>query len=158
MRATSRARFRATVVALLLSQPLAGAATADGGSEGARTVVLAVSPSYPPMAVAARITGDVTVAARVAPNGSVTVLTQKPEMPMLKRSVQQAVSRWRFVAADASTDLTVTVVFRVHTGSCEEVLADREQGTYAVFKPPHGVEVWGTVYPECDPVIRKVVP
>lgn len=66
-------------------------------------VKAAVAPHYPPIAVAARIGGDVVVQVTVGADGSVLHAEVISGPKMLQQSATEAAERWRFEAADPAT-------------------------------------------------------
>ena len=113
--------------------------------------VLAVSPEYPKTAALAKVEGVIKVTAAVSSDGHVVVKSQVPRIAMLEKSVLEALSRWKFTNAPADSEVVLTVSFKVQTLGCGEPLEGRT--SYAIFRPPYEVEVWGFSALTCDPVV-----
>jgi TonB family protein len=78
-------------------------------------VKAAVAPHYPPIAVAARVGGDVTVRVAVGADGSVLRVQVVGGPKMLQQSATEAARKWKFEAsdsikADRSSDVTFSYV------------------------------------------------
>jgi TonB family protein len=98
-------------------------------------VKAAVAPIYPPLAVAARISGTVTVRAVVDASGSVTQAEVTAGHPMLKQAAADAAQKWKF---DASSQEQRTAVLSFQFVLLPEK-AELESQTS--FLPPYSVEV-----------------
>ncbi len=108
---------------------------AQVGSSENPAVKAAVAPNYPPLAVAARISGTVTVRAVVDASGSVTQTEVTAGHPMLKQAAADAAQKWKF---DTSSQEQRTVIL-----SFEFVLLPEkaELESQTSFLPPYGIEV-----------------
>jgi TonB family protein len=99
-------------------------------------VKAAVAPSYPPLAVAARISGTVTVRAVVDASGSVTQTEVTAGHPMLKQAAGDAAKKWKFTTTSSQEQRTAILSF-------EFVLPPEkaELESQTSFLPPYSVEV-----------------
>ena len=74
-------------------------------------------PEYPLRARAASVEGTVVAKASVDQQGMVTSVEIESGHPMLRNSVQQAVSQWKFPATLGQQDVEVKVAFKTHCTS-----------------------------------------
>src|SRR5687767_5814221 len=81
------------IVPLMLSvSPLAS----EGGNENSSPVTQAIPPAYPPMARAARVSGEVVAEATVDSGGAVTSVSIVKGHDLLNGAAEKAASRWKF--------------------------------------------------------------
>jgi TonB family protein len=66
-------------------------------------VKAAVAPHYPPIAVAARIEGDVVLRVAVGSDGSVLHAEAVSGPKMLQQSASEAAEKWKFEVSDPAT-------------------------------------------------------
>jgi TonB family protein len=78
---------------------------------GERAVKSRVSPVYPELAKRMRITGMVTLEAKVDADGKVVAVKTLTGNRALSPAAEDAVSRWRFVTAPEPSTVTVDVNF-----------------------------------------------
>lgn len=97
------------IVALTLSA--ASAQSASGASTSDRKVSTRVTPVYPELAKKMHIHGAVRVEAIVRPNGTVKSTRVLGGNPVLVESAQDAVSKWKFDAAQSETTEVVQLAF-----------------------------------------------
>jgi TonB family protein len=71
-------------------------------------------PEYPLRARAASVEGTVVAKASVDQQGMVTAVEIESGHPMLRNSVQQAVSQWKFPATLGQEDVEIKVAFKTH--------------------------------------------
>jgi TonB family protein len=76
-----------------------------------RGVKSRVAPVYPEIARRMRISGVVTVQATVDPDGKVTDAKAVSGNRALSPAAEDAVRKWRFVPADATSTVTVEITF-----------------------------------------------
>jgi TonB family protein len=99
-----------SVIVVLTSAALVMAQSSQGaGSE--RKVVTRVEPIYPELARKMRIHGIVRVEATVRPNGLVKSTRVLGGNPVLVDAAQQAISKWKFEAAQNETTQVVQLTF-----------------------------------------------
>jgi len=97
------------------------------------SVKAAVAPEYPPLAVAGRVSGVVTVRVVIDDTGAVTQAGVVQGHPMLKKAALDAAQKWRFEAGSAST---VSLKFDF------TVLPEKaSQESEVTFLPPDEIEV-----------------
>lgn len=108
---------------------------AQSGNSENPTVKVAVAPNYPPLAVAARISGTVTVRTVVDVSGSVLQAEVTAGHPMLRRAATDAAKKWMF---DTSSQEKRTAIL-----SFGFVLLPEKAGleSQTSFLPPYSVEV-----------------
>jgi TonB family protein len=70
-----------------------------------------ILPSYPPIARAANIGGNVALVLSVDQTGHVSDVKVESGHPMLKEAAKQAVMKWRFPVAEKSQDVRATIKF-----------------------------------------------
>jgi len=108
-------RLRTLLLALFLCNAVIATclfAVAQGEkSEGERKVVNRVMPEYPAIARSLHLSGVVRVEATVASNGSVKSVEVKGGHPLLVKAAQDAVYKWKWVAAPRETKEPVEVRF-----------------------------------------------
>jgi TonB family protein len=85
------------------------ARAADDHAE--RAVKQRVAPTYPELAKRLRIAGVVRVSATVAPSGAVTATKIVSGNQMLSGAAEDAVHKWKFVAAPEESTVEVEVNF-----------------------------------------------
>jgi TonB family protein len=76
-----------------------------------RAVKQRVAPTYPELAKRMRVTGLVRIAATVAPDGSVTATKTVSGNHMLAAAAEDAVHKWKFVAASDQSTVEVEINF-----------------------------------------------
>jgi TonB family protein len=89
-------RILLTGIGVLLGSVIAVA------QQSAVAVKAAVAPHYPPIAVAARVGGDVTVRVAVGADGSVLHVEVVSGPKMLQQSATEAAKKWKFEATDST--------------------------------------------------------
>jgi TonB family protein len=106
----------ATAILILL---LCGAAFAQDHKVGVNRYV---APKYPPIALRARIQGDVVLDLKLNGDGEVVAIDVVNAHPMLKAAAVDALKAWRFICIDCrwneSFNLRFTVAFRIADGDC----------------------------------------
>ena len=134
-----RALKLVTVVTAILAAYIS-LASAHAGQSGAPSaahpaVTSAASPWYPPVAKAARATGDVVVEVEIDASGGVSSARAAMGHPLLRKPSEEAASRWKF-AADSEAGVRraqLTFSYR-QAGSPEDEVPP-------VFEPPYKVVV-----------------
>jgi TonB family protein len=139
----------------LLTVQLALADTKDAFEE-AQSVVKAVAPNYPPLALAARVSGSVILEAFVDLQGKVGSVRILEGPNLLRAAAENASKQWVFhVAASGDKPRTVRLTFTFtimpEDTPSEELLSS--------FMPPNSVEVkekLGRIVqnPNVDPSLR----
>ncbi len=76
-----------------------------------RAIKQRVAPIYPELAKRMKVSGTVKVAATVAPNGTVSSTKVVSGNHMLSGAAEDAVHKWKFVAADGESTVEVDVNF-----------------------------------------------
>jgi TonB family protein len=79
--------------------------------ESTRKLVNRVVPAYPDMARTMNLKGNVKVEAVVAPNGAVKSVEIKGGHPVLAKSAENAVSKWKWESAARETRELVEIKF-----------------------------------------------
>jgi TonB family protein len=97
--------FQAAALALAVTMAIPARASDE------RAIKSRVSPVYPELAKRMRIEGAVKVEATVSSEGKVTAVKTLSGNRMLSPAAEEAVSRWRFVPADATSTVDVDVNF-----------------------------------------------
>lgn len=101
-------------------------------------VMSAVAPVFPPIAVAANISGTVLIEVEVNAAGGVISARGVSAHPLLRKAAENTARRWQFMPATSDTGaraITLTFVFRIMP---KETNADE---LTPVFTPPYQVEV-----------------
>ena len=111
-RSHSRAKHSRTV-AKLLSRPVIAMAVSLPlhAADSERPVKSRVAPVYPEIAKRMHISGSVTIAATVAPDGSVSATKAVSGNKMLSGAAEEAVHKWKFVPASDESTIEVEVNF-----------------------------------------------
>jgi len=76
-----------------------------------RKVQKRVQPVYPELAKRMHISGVVRISVTVAPDGTVTEAKEQSGNRMLAMAAEDAVKRWKFVAADTQSTVTIDINF-----------------------------------------------
>jgi TonB family protein len=95
----------------------------------------ALAPQYPPIAVAARVTGEVVVRVEVGPDGSVLSAKDESGPGMLRKSATQAAMKWIFTT-DPAANRASTLRF-IYLLSPE----DDPDEVQTVFLPPDAIRI-----------------
>lgn len=103
--------FYLSVALIMCFGSLASAQTANAPNNSDRKVELRVAPVYPELAKKMHIRGSVRVEATVRPNGTVKSTRVLGGNPVLIQSAQDAVSKWKFEAAQGETTEIVQLSF-----------------------------------------------
>jgi len=107
-----RRRLVYLVIALIMCfGSVASAQTANAANSSDRKVETRVAPAYPELAKKMHIRGTVRVEAVVRPNGSVKSTRVLGGNPVLIQSAQDAVTKWKFEAAQGETTEIVQLSF-----------------------------------------------
>lgn len=101
-----RGRFRICIVALAALLCLSLTCRADD-----RKVQKRVPPVYPELAKRMRVGGVVRVLVTVAPDGTVTDVRTITGNKMLSPAAEEAVKKWKFVAGDAESTVSIDISF-----------------------------------------------
>jgi TonB family protein len=114
---------------------LLGTAIVTAQQTAAVAVKAAVAPHYPPIAVAARIDGDVVLRVAVGPDGSVlhAVVVSGPKI--LQQSATEAAEKWKFEASDPATTTRSSEIKFSYVLLSEDAKEESE----TVFLPPDAV-------------------
>lgn len=105
------------------------------------TVIQAISPTYSPLALAAHVEGEVTVEAKIDPQGDVTSVKKIKGHPLLSPTAEKAASRWKFNLLEQTTkERTVQLYFKFTMVPINGVPDD----IVTIFWPPYRVEVRDT--------------
>ena len=102
------------------------------------SVLRAVAPNFPPLAVAAKASGAVLVEVEVKPNGDVSSAGAIDGPKLLRKSAELAAKRWRFnvvgpVQRLRKVRLTFTFTLMPKDTPSEDLTP--------IFKPPYAIEV-----------------
>lgn len=113
---------------------------AEGGAEDNLLVVLAVAPIFPPIAVAANISGSVVIEVKIGANGKVTAAQIIEGHPLLRqgRSFEDTARRWQFtpsIGSEVFRTARLKFIFRIMP---KETSVDELTPEYS---PPYQVEV-----------------
>ncbi len=118
-------------------------------TESALKLVSAVSPIYPPIAVAANVSGDVNIKASINEQGDVSILSVIDGHPILKDAAKQSAMRWHFAPDAAKRSAILTFTFQIMP-RCSP-----KQEQAPIFYPPLKVEVRAEKLPiicdDCPP-------
>jgi protein TonB len=95
----------------------------------------AVAPQYPPIAVAARVSGEVVVRVSIGPDGTVLKAEVVSGPEMLRISAIQTAKKWKFISGPA-TNRVSTVRF-----SYRLLSEDDSDEMQIVFFPPNAVVI-----------------
>jgi TonB family protein len=101
-------------------------------------VVSAAAPIFPPIAAAARATGEVVVEVKINQAGEVTSAQPQGSHPLLRKACEIAAARWKFAPAGegvGSRSARLTFVFRMTDKEMPEAEIT------PVFMPPYRIEV-----------------
>ncbi len=101
-------------------------------------VVSAAAPIFPPIAAAARATGEVIVEVKINRAGEVTSAKTQGSHPLLQKACEIAAARWKFAPAGegvGNRSARLTFVFRI----TDKEMSEAE--ITPVFMPPYRVEV-----------------
>jgi TonB family protein len=111
---TTPTRRIIAVVALILSFRLIvipSQTDAQVATEGTRKVVNRVVPPYPDVARAMNLKGNVKVEVVVGPSGAVKAVEIKGGHPVLAKSAESAVIKWKWESAERETRELVEIKF-----------------------------------------------
>jgi TonB family protein len=111
---TTPARRFVAVVVLILSLALIvvpSRTDAQIAAESARKVVNRVVPAYPDMARSMNLRGNVKVEVVVGPSGAVKSVEIKGGHPVLAKSAENAVFKWKWESAARETRELVEIKF-----------------------------------------------
>ena len=103
-----RRRFRECIFALAAFICLGLVCRADD-----RKIQKRVPPVYPELARRMHVSGVVRILATVAPDGTVTEVKTLNGNKMLSLAAEEAVKKWKFVAGDSASTVTIDVNFDV---------------------------------------------
>lgn len=105
------------------------------------SVVQAIPPNYPPLALAAHVEGEVTVEARINPQGDVTATKMISGHRLLSLAAEKAARRWKFNPLEQGVnERTVRLYFKFTMVPGNGIPDD----IVTIFRPPHRVEVKDT--------------
>src|SRR5215467_1185791 len=82
------------------------------GQEAARKIKVSVPPEYPELARRMNIQGVARVLLIVAPDGKVIEVKELGGNPVLLSALVQAVKKWRYERADATSTIEVRFEFK----------------------------------------------
>lgn len=104
---------KAVWVGALLFTALAAVAPSLGAEDAParRKLITRIAPIYPPIALAARLSGAVKLLAIVTPEGSVKSIRTIGGNPVFVPTAEQAVKRWKYETAKTDTTELVVVTF-----------------------------------------------
>ena len=111
---TTATRRIVAVVVLILSMAwlvVPSRTNAQVAPESARKVVSRVVPSYPDMARTMNLKGNVKVEVVVAPSGAVKSVEIRGGHPVLAKSAENAVFKWKWESAARETRELVEITF-----------------------------------------------
>jgi TonB family protein len=130
--------FSALCVALVCQVPVLVADQA-AGTGSPPTVIAAVAPTYPGIALAMPNGGGVTVEISIGPDGKVSDTKVVSGAAPLRHPALEAARLWRFAPEDAGKKATLVFSFKVmpKDTSAEDLTP--------IFRPPYGVEVRRTM-------------
>ena len=105
-----RRRIAITLAVLLL----AGAFPLEiaYAQQAARVILTRVVPRYPDLARPMRLEGAVKVSVLVAPNGAVKSMSPLGGNPLLLRSAQEAIAKWKWAPASQESTELIELHFR----------------------------------------------
>lgn len=129
--------YAAIIAAIIIVSVIVGLAVQARTSNEPPAVVSAVAPVFPPVAVAANISGDVVIEVDVNAAGEITSARTVEGHPLLRRIrvLEETARRWRFTSATNARTARLTFAFRIMPA---ETAADE---LTPVFTPPYRVEV-----------------
>ena len=106
---TRHARIRLCFV--LFALLTLGLAQDSNGPEHVRKVIYRVEPGYPELARRMRMTGTVRLVAVVAPNGTVKQVEPVGGNPVLLKSAEDAVIKWKYAPASSESKESIELFF-----------------------------------------------
>ncbi|HUQ32492.1 MAG TPA: energy transducer TonB [Pyrinomonadaceae bacterium] len=109
-------------------------------------VIAAICPTFPPIARAAHVGGEIQVEVNINAEGEVTSAHATSGHPLLRKSAEKAAKRWQFTTSMESSSkraAQLTFVFRVMPR------CSKSEELTSVFSPPYKVEI-RTEKPEID--------
>lgn len=106
-----RKRVLILTALIALASTLAAAQSSSAAQASDRKVASKVAPVYPELAKKMHLHGVVKVEAVVRPNGAVKTTRVLGGNPVLVDAALDAVSKWKFEAAQAETTEVVQVTF-----------------------------------------------
>jgi TonB family protein len=129
-------------------------ASSNRAAAGSPTVIAAITPPYPLVALAAHVGGEVTVEVVVNSKGEV-ISTKASGHQLLAEAAERATKQWRFAPVTDSSNPTATLTFAFQLmPRCASVT-----DLTPVFYPPYKVEVRGEKPPiicdDCSPAERE---
>ena len=108
-------------------------------AEPTATVLTAVAPIYTPIAVLAKVSGDVSVEVTIGSDGKVNATNVLNGNKLLIHTSLEAAKRWRFQTGGAGRKAVLKFSFRIlPKGTPEEELS-------TVFMPPFSIEIRRTI-------------
>jgi TonB family protein len=125
---------------------------AQANSSKALAVEAAVAPTFPPIAVAANVSGDVIVEVKVGEKGEVLETRSSNAHPLLREASESAAFRWRFVP-DASGEKARVVQLTFSYRILPLKTPATELAT--IFMPPYSVEVR---HKQFEPIVHSDPP
>ena len=109
----------------------AQSASSSGSAQGAVVPVRLLRPVYPPIAVSARVSGDVEVNVRVRPDSSVESATIVSGPTLLQQAALEAAQKSSFECrgcSEAATPYSVVFAFQL-VGETQSAAEDDQRGT-----------------------------
>lgn len=135
MRAITLAAVVTAFSAAYISLASAHAGQAGASAAAPPAVTSAASPWYPPVAKAARASGDVVVDVEIDASGNVSSAQAATGHPLLRKPSEEAASRWRFAADSKAGGRKAQLTFSYRQAGRPE------DEVPPVFEPPYKVVV-----------------
>jgi TonB family protein len=115
------------------------------------TIAKLHTPIYPPMAVVARVGGEVRLRVKLNPDGSASAVTVESGPPMLRQAAADSATRSRFEASPENASGNYLLIYRFDldlTRKCDGV---RDSSYLRVKYAENIVNVAEQPVPICDP-------
>jgi outer membrane biosynthesis protein TonB len=119
-------------IAVVLTATVLTAGLLFAQAKNSRQATEAVAPSYPPLAVRARIQGTISVLVEIDEVGRILSMAAPGGHPIFIPPSLDAAKQWKFERGNGNTAVTLTFVF---------VLVGADEPAKTIFKPPYTVEV-----------------
>ena len=131
---------------LLISSFGSGMAVQTNDSADLPTVVSAVAPIYPPIALTMNAKGEVVIEVSIDAAGKVVSTTVVSGNEYLHQASKQAAMKWQFgTVKEGSKPRTARLTFVYRYGDATQPLRTQPEIT-TVFKPPYRVELISQPY------------
>lgn len=158
MRAQVKTRFLTSCLCIALSGAvLVQAPTSQGQPQSGFTIIKLPPAAYPPIALAAHVSGDVLLMIELRPDGGTVSVEFVSGPPMLRQSALESAKEAQFICATCNGAVTTfQLIYRFDLGPSITCSGSRDSSYPRVTHSANVVTIAAQPFGTCDPAADRI--